>query len=372
MYNLEQILCTITGMERFTLQPAAGAQGELTGATLIAAYHAKRGDEKRTKMIVPDSAHGTNPATANMAGFEVIEVKSNEDGLVDLASLRAAMNDEVAGIMLTNPNTLGLFDTQIAEIAAIVHDGGGLLYYDGANLNGILGVARPGDMGFDIVHLNLHKTFSTPHGGGGPGSGVVGVKQHLAPFLPSPLVAKNENGYYLDYDRPDSIGRMLAFHGNFGVLVKAYTYLLTLGAAGLREVAENAVLNANYLRVLLREHYHIPFDRLCKHEFVATPGRLKEEQGATTLDIAKRLLDYGYHPPTIYFPLIVADALLIEPTETESRERIDDFAAALIQIATEAEADADLLKEAPHAMPIGRVDEVGAARKPILRYRAEN
>ncbi len=372
MYNLEQILCTVTGMERFTLQPAAGAQGELTGATLIAAYHAKRGDEKRTKMIVPDSAHGTNPATANMAGFEVIEVKSNEDGLVDLASLRAAMNDEVAGIMLTNPNTLGLFDTQIAEIAAIVHDGGGLLYYDGANLNGILGVARPGDMGFDIVHLNLHKTFSTPHGGGGPGSGVVGVKQHLAPFLPSPLVAKNENGYYLDYDRPDSIGRMLAFHGNFGVLVKAYTYLLTLGAAGLREVAENAVLNANYLRVLLREHYHIPFDRLCKHEFVATPGRLKEEQGATTLDIAKRLLDYGYHPPTIYFPLIVADALLIEPTETESRERIDDFAAALIQIATEAEADADLLKEAPHAMPIGRVDEVGAARKPILRYRAEN
>lgn len=372
MYNLEQILCTITGMERFTLQPAAGAQGELTGAMLIAAYHAKRGDTKRTKMIVPDSAHGTNPATANMAGFEVIEVKSNENGLVDVASLRAAMNDEVAGIMLTNPNTLGLFDTQIAEIAAIVHDGGGLLYYDGANLNGILGVARPGDMGFDIVHLNLHKTFSTPHGGGGPGSGVVGVKQHLAPFLPSPLVAKNENGYYLDYDRPDSIGRMLAFHGNFGVLVKAYTYLLTLGAAGLREVAENAVLNANYLRVLLREHYHIPFDRLCKHEFVATPGRLKDAQGATTLDIAKRLLDYGYHPPTIYFPLIVADALLIEPTETESRERIDDFAAALIQIAAEARADADLLEEAPHTMPIGRVDEVGAARKPILRYRAEN
>lgn len=370
MYNLDQTLSVVTGMDRFTLQPAAGAHGELTGVMIIAAYHAKRGDTKRTKMIVPDSAHGTNPATANMAGFDVIEVKSNERGLVDVASLRAVMNDEVAGIMLTNPNTLGLFEEEITEIAAIVHDGGGLLYYDGANLNGILGVARPGDMGFDIVHLNLHKTFSTPHGGGGPGSGVVGVKQHLEAFLPSPLVAKNESGYYFDHDRPDSIGRILAFHGNFGVLVRAYTYLLTLGAQGLREVSENAVLNANYLRVLLRDHYDIPFDRLCKHEFIATPERLKQEYGVTTLDIAKRLLDYGYHPPTIYFPLIVAEALLVEPTETESRERIDNFAAALIKIADEAKTDASLLKNAPHNMPIGRVDEVGAARKPILSYRA--
>lgn len=370
MYNLERALCEVTGMDRFTLQPAAGAQGELTGAMIIAAYHAKRGDTRRTKMIVPDSAHGTNPATANMAGFDVIEVKSNERGLVDVPSLRAAMSEEVAGIMLTNPNTLGLFEEEIAEIAAIVHAGGGLLYYDGANLNGILGVARPGDMGFDIVHLNLHKTFSTPHGGGGPGSGVVGVKDHLAPFLPSPLVAKNDEGYYFDYDRPDSIGKMLAFHGNFSVLVRAYTYLLALGAEGLREVSENAVLNANYLRMKLRDHYHIPFDRLCKHEFIATPGRLKEEYGVTTLDIAKRLLDYGYHPPTIYFPLIVPEALLIEPTETESRQRLDDFAAAMIKIASEAIADARLLKEAPHKMPVQRVDEVGAARKPILRYQA--
>lgn len=372
LYNLDRILCEVTGMDRFTMQPAAGAQGELAGAMIMAAYHAKRGDLKRRKMIVPDSAHGTNPATANMAGFDVVEVKSNERGLVDLPSLKAVINDEVAGIMLTNPNTLGLFEEEIAEIAEVVHGCGGLLYYDGANLNGIMGVARPGDMGFDIVHLNLHKTFSTPHGGGGPGSGVVGVKQHLEPFLPAPLVAKNRDGFYFDHDRPDSIGSLLAFHGNFSVLVRAYTYLLTLGATGLREVSESAVLNANYLRTKLRDHYHIPFDRLCKHEFIATPGQLKQDYGITTLDIAKRLLDYGYHPPTIYFPLIVPEALLIEPTETETRERIDDFADIMIKIAAEAAADASLLKDAPHAMPIARVDEVGAARKPILRYRPEN
>ncbi len=370
MYHLEQMLCEVTGMDRFTLQPAAGAQGELTGALLMRAYHAKRGEHQRNKMIVPDSAHGTNPATASMAGFQVVEVKSNERGLVDVDSLRAVMSDEVAGIMLTNPNTLGLFETDIEEIAQIVHENGGLLYYDGANLNGMLGVARPGDMGFDIVHLNLHKTFSTPHGGGGPGSGVVGVKKELEPFLPVPLVAKDESGYYLDTDRPDSIGRMLAFHGNFGVLVRAYTYLLTLGGEGLREVGENAVLNANYLRTLLREHYEIPFDRLCKHEFIATPGDLKAKHGVTTLDIAKRLLDYGYHPPTIYFPLIVGEALMIEPTETETRERLDNFATAMAAIAQEAKTQPDLLTEAPHQMPIHRVDEVGAARKPILRYRA--
>lgn len=371
MYDLDSMLCAVTGMDRFTLQPAAGAHGELVGALLIAAYHAKRGDVRRTKMIVPDSAHGTNPATANMSGFTVVEVKSNERGLVDIPSLRAAMNDEVAGIMLTNPNTLGLFEEDIAEIAEIVHGGGGLLYYDGANLNGMLGVARPGDMGFDIVHLNLHKTFGTPHGGGGPGSGAVGVKDHIAPFLPGPLVDKNDSGYFFDGDRPDSIGRVVTFHGNFSVLVKTYTYLLTLGADGVREAGENAVLNANYLRHLLRDHYTIPFDRLCKHEFIATPAELKQKYGVTTLDIAKRLLDYGYHPPTIYFPLVVPEALLIEPTETETRERIDDFAAAMIAIATEAATNVELLHEAPHNMPIGRVDQTQAARKPILRYQAD-
>ncbi len=370
MYDLEQALCTITGMDRYTLQPAAGAQGELTGALLIKAYHQQRGDSQRTKMLVPDSAHGTNPATANVAGFDVVEIKSNQRGLVDIASLKAAMNDQVAGIMLTNPNTLGLFEEDIEQIASIVHDGGGLLYYDGANLNGMLGVARPGDMGFDIVHLNLHKTFSTPHGGGGPGSGVVGVKAFLADYLPVPLVSKGEQGYYLVHELPYSIGRMLAFYGNFGVLVKAYTYILSLGKDGLQEAGENAVLNANYLRHLLRNSYQIPFDRLCKHEFIATPEKLKAERGVTTLQIAKRLLDYGYHPPTVYFPLIVSEALMIEPTETESKERLDDFAATMQRIAQEAEEQPQLLEQAPHNTVVRRVDEVTAARKPILRYSA--
>lgn len=372
MYDLEQLLCEVTGMDRFTLQPAAGAQGELTGALIIKTYHQKRGDTRRTKMLVPDSAHGTNPATANMAGFQVVEVKSNERGLVDLEHLREVMDETVAGIMLTNPNTLGLFEEEIDDIAQIVHDRGGLLYYDGANLNGILGVARPGDMGFDIVHLNLHKTMSTPHGGGGPGSGAVGVKAALEPLLPRPLVSKNDQGYYLDHDGPDSIGHMLAFYGNFGVLIRAYTYLLALGAEGLREAGENAVLNANYLRHGLREHYHIPFDRLCKHEFIATPGELKDEHGVTTLDIAKRLLDYGYHPPTVYFPLIVPEALMFEPTETENRQRLDDFIDSMIAIAQEAKTNPTLLQEAPHETYIRRVDEVQAARKPVLRYRPEN
>lgn len=369
MYELDRDLSTITGMDQFSLQPAAGAHGELTGAMLIRAYHKKRGDTKRTKIIAPDSAHGTNPATANMAGFDVVEVKSNERGLVDVESLRAVISDEVAGIMLTNPNTLGLFEEEIKEIAEIVHGCGGLLYYDGANLNGIMGVARPGDMGFDIIHLNLHKSFGTPHGGGGPGSGAVGVKKHLAHLLPGPVVAKGEEGYYFDHDRPDSIGRMLAFHGNFGVLVKTYTYIKALGAEGVRRVSENAVLNANYLMHRLRNHYYIPYDRLCKHEFIATPKELKDKYGVTTLDIAKRLLDYGYHPPTVYFPLVVPEALLIEPTETETRQRIDAFADALITIAEEAKNDPELVKGAPHKMPIGRVDEVGAARKPVLRYQ---
>jgi glycine dehydrogenase subunit 2 len=371
MHDLERALCTITGMDRFTLQPAAGAQGELTGALLIKAYHQQRGDSKRTKMLVPDSAHGTNPATANVAGFDVVEIKSNQRGLVDIASLQAAMNDQVAGIMLTNPNTLGLFEEDIEEIARIVHDGGGLLYYDGANLNGMLGVARPGDMGFDIVHLNLHKTFGTPHGGGGPGSGAVGVKAFLADYLPVPLVSRGEQGYYLDFDVPFSIGQMLAFYGNFGVLVKAYTYILSLGKDGLREAGENAVLNANYLRQQLRDSYQIPFDRLCKHEFVATPSKLKAERGVSTLQIAKRLLDYGYHPPTVYFPLIVSEALMIEPTETESKQRLDDFAETMRLIAQEAMEQPELLEQAPHQTVVRRVDEVTAARKPVLRYSAD-
>jgi glycine dehydrogenase subunit 2 len=372
MYDLEQRLCAVTGMDRFTLQPAAGAHGELTGAMIIKAYHQQRGDLRRTKMLVPDSAHGTNPATANVVGFSVQEVRSNERGLVDLDALRAAMSDEVAGIMLTNPNTLGLFEEDILEIAQIVHDGGGLLYYDGANLNGMLCVARPGDMGFDIVHLNLHKTFGTPHGGGGPGSGPVGVKGFLAQYLPTPLVGKNEEGYFLETADPHAIGSVMAFYGNFGVLVRAYTYLLALGAEGLREAGENAVLNANYLRMALRDVYHIPFDRICKHEFIATPGSLKDEHGVNTMAIAKRLLDYGYHPPTVYFPLIVEEALMIEPTETESRETLDAFAATMRQIAEEAKTQPDLVQQAPHQAVIKRVDEVSAARKPILRYSVKD
>ncbi len=368
MYNLDKALCEVTGLERFSLQPAAGAHGELAGALIIKAYHKKRGDEKRNVMLVPDSAHGTNPATANVAGFKVKEIKSNERGLVDLESLRAAMNDEVAGIMLTNPNTLGLFEEDILQIAQIVHDGGGLLYYDGANLNGMLGVARPGDMGFDIVHLNLHKTFSTPHGMGGPGSGAVGVKAFLADFLPTPVVEHGDSGFYLDYQRPDTIGPMMAFYGNFGVLVKAYTYILALGSEGLREAGENAVLNANYLRHELRDTYHIPFDRLCKHEFIATPGDLKKQHGTTTLQIAKRLLDYGYHPPTVYFPLIVEEALMVEPTETETKERLDEFVDTLKTIAEEAQTQPELLQNAPYQTVIRRVDEVTAARRPLLKY----
>lgn len=370
MYNTDKMLCEITGMDRYTLQPAAGAHGEMTGVMIIKAYHQDRQDSKRTKMLVPDSAHGTNPATANVVGYEVVEIKSDADGLVDLNDLRSKMNDEVAGLMLTNPNTLGLFETNIKEIAAIVHEGGGLLYYDGANLNGIIGVARPGDMGFDVVHLNLHKTFGTPHGGGGPGSGPVGVKSFLAPFLPVPLVAKEEDTYYFDYDRPQSLGRVKDFYGNFGVIVKAYAYILALGGEGLRLACEHAVLNANYIRHHLRGVYHIPFDRICKHEFIASGQYQMEEAHISTLDIAKRLIDYGYHPPTIYFPLIVKEAMMIEPTETESQARLDDFIMALKNIAREAQEDGELLKTAPCTTPVNRLDEVGAARNPKVKWEA--
>jgi glycine dehydrogenase subunit 2 len=368
IYNADKLLAEITGMDRISFQPAAGAHGELTGLMIIKAFHESRGDYNRNKIIVPDSAHGTNPASAAMAGFSVIEVKSDQRGGVDLEALKAMMNDEVAGLMLTNPNTLGLFDENIDAIADIVHQAGGLLYYDGANANAILGISRPGDMGFDVVHLNLHKTFSTPHGGGGPGSGPVGVKKELVPFLPVPLVEKKGEKYILDYDRPLSIGRVRAFYGNFSVVVKAYAYILSMGSKGLKQVSEAAVLNANYIMSKLKDYYHLPYDRTCMHEVVFS-GKKQKDMGVSTLDIAKRLLDFGYHPPTVYFPLIVKEALMIEPTETESRETLDDFIAAMIQIANEAETNPDIVKNAPHATVISRPDEAKAARKPVLKYQ---
>ncbi|NLW22832.1 MAG: aminomethyl-transferring glycine dehydrogenase subunit GcvPB [Tissierellia bacterium] len=368
MYELDQALCEISGMDKMTLQPAAGAHGELTGLALIKAYHEHRGDTKRTKIIVPDSAHGTNPASAVMAGFDTIEIKSTEEGLVDIESLKAALSDEVAGLMLTNPNTLGLFEREIVEIAKLVHDCGGLVYYDGANANAILGKVRPGDMGFDVVHFNLHKTFSTPHGGGGPGSGPVGVKKKLIDFLPTPTVEKDGDRYYLNYNIPHSVGRMKDFYGHFGVLVRAYTYILTMGRDGLNKVSDIAVLNANYLASRLKDYYNLPEeDTIYKHEFVLA-GLKGELSEVTTLDVAKRLLDYGYHPPTVYFPLIVREAIMVEPTETESRETLDEFADALIKIAEEAKENPDMLREAPHNTPVRRVNETQAARNPILKY----
>ncbi|TNJ63789.1 glycine dehydrogenase subunit 2 [Paenibacillus hemerocallicola] len=365
LYTLQNDLAEITGMDRVTLQPAAGAHGEWTGLMLIRAYHESRG-EKRTKVIVPDSSHGTNPASATVAGFDTITIKSDDRGLVDLDALRAAVGSDTAALMLTNPNTLGLFEEQIVEIARIVHEAGGLLYYDGANSNAILGIARPGDMGFDVVHLNLHKTMSTPHGGGGPGAGPVGVKQKLVPFLPAPNVARRADGtYYLDTDYPQSIGRVKAFYGNFGILVRAYTYIRTLGGKGLRQVSENAVLNANYMMRRLASHYDVPFDRPCKHEFVMS-GKRQKKLGVRTLDIAKRLLDFGYHPPTIYFPLNVEECIMIEPTETESKETLDAFIDTMIQIAKEAEDNPELVVNAPYTTVVKRLDEAQAARKPVL------
>ncbi|GAB6936134.1 MAG: aminomethyl-transferring glycine dehydrogenase subunit GcvPB [Bacillota bacterium] len=367
MWHLQEYLAEITGMDAVTLQPAAGAHGEWTGLMMIRAYYEARG-EKRTKVLVPDSAHGTNPASATVAGLETVTVPSNERGLVDLEALKRLADENTAALMLTNPNTLGLFEEQIVEIAKIVHDVGGLLYYDGANANAIMGIARPGDMGFDVVHLNLHKTFTTPHGGGGPGAGPVGVKKALIPFLPVPVVVKEGDRYRLDYDRPQSIGRVKGFYGNFGMLVRAYAYIRTMGPDGLRQVAENAVLNANYLMRRLAPYFDLPYDRHCKHEFVLS-GRRQKKLGVRTLDMAKRLLDFGFHPPTIYFPLIVDECLMIEPTETESKETLDAFADAMIQIAKEAEENPDIVLSAPHTTVVKRLDEVRAARKPILRWR---
>jgi glycine dehydrogenase subunit 2 len=367
LYEMQGYLGEITGMDGFTLQPAAGAHGEMTGLMLIAAYHQARQDAKRTKVIVPDSAHGTNPASAAMVGFEVVEVKSDANGDVDLESLKSVVGDDTAALMLTNPNTVGLSDHHIDKIAAIVHAAGGLLYYDGANLNAIMGKARPGDMGFDVMHINLHKTFSTPHGGGGPGSGPVGCKQALVPFLPVPVVTKTADGYSFDYNRPQSIGKVQSFYGNISVIVKAYAYIRTLGP-DLKLASEYAVLNANYIMSQLKGPFEMAFDRVCKHEFVITGDKQKRESGVSTLDMAKRLLDFGIHPPTIYFPLIVHEALMIEPTETESKETLDDFIKVMLQIADEAKLNPEILHEAPHNTPVGRLDEVGAARKPVLRW----
>ncbi|MHA2857345.1 aminomethyl-transferring glycine dehydrogenase subunit GcvPB [Paenibacillus lautus] len=365
LFTLQNDLAALTGMDQVTLQPAAGAHGEWTGLMLIRAYHESRG-EKRTKVIVPDSSHGTNPASATVAGYDTITIKSNERGMVDLDALRAVVGEDTAALMLTNPSTLGLFEEQIVEIAEIVHDAGGLLYYDGANSNAIMGITRPGDMGFDVVHLNLHKTMSTPHGGGGPGAGPVGVKSLLIPFLPKPIVSKRDDGtFYWDYDRPQSIGRVKAFYGNFGILVRAYAYIRTYGPEGLRRVSELAVLNANYMMHRLAPYYEVAYPGLCKHEFVLS-GRKLKEYGVRTLDVAKRLLDFGYHPPTIYFPLNVEECIMIEPTETESKETLDGFIDTMIQIAKEAESTPDVVINAPYTTVVKRLDETTAARKPVL------
>lgn len=371
MYDMEGMLSEIAGMDGFTLQPAAGAHGELTGLMIIKAYHEYHKDTKRTKIIVPDSAHGTNPATAQLCGFDIVEIKSDAEGSVDLDALKAVLGDDIAGLMLTNPSTLGLFETNIKEIARLVHEAGGLLYYDGANMNAIMGVSRPGDMGFDVVHFNLHKTFSTPHGGGGPGSGPVGVKEKLIPFLPYPVIQVNDEDemFELDFDRPLSIGKVKSFYGNFQVIVKAYTYIKMMGSNGLKQASEMAVLNANYIKEELKGIYELPIDKVCKHEFVFSG--IKDNHDVTTLDIAKRLLDYGYHPPTIYFPLIIHDAIMIEPTETESKEEMDGFIEVMKLIAEEAKKDPELLKNAPYTTQVRRIDEVKAARDLILKYKPE-
>lgn len=371
MYKLAELLGEVTGMDSFSLQPAAGAQGELAGLMVIRAYHDHRGDSKRRKILIPDTAHGTNPASAAMAGLEIVEIKSDTEGNVDLEDLSAHLDDQVAGLMLTNPSTLGLFEINIEEIAAMVHEAGGLLYYDGANMNAIMGIVRPGDMGFDVVHLNLHKTFSTPHGGGGPGAGPVGVKAGLEDFLPKPLVCQKEDGsYYLEEDRPLSIGRLRSFYGNFGVLVKAYAYILTMGGEGLKAASQQAVLNANYLRSLLTEFMEAASPRICMHEFVLT-AQLQKQAGFSALDIAKRMIDFSIHPPTIYFPLIVKEAMMFEPVETESKESLDEAAAVMRRIIEEGYRDPSVLHNAPMTKAVGRLDDTKAARKPVLVYPPE-
>ncbi len=388
-WNLDKALAEITGMSQFTFNPCAGAHGELTGLMIMRRYHMLRGDLKRTKIIVPDSAHGTNPASAAVCGLEVVVVKSKADGLVDVNDLKPLLGDDIAGIMLTNPNTLGLFEKDIKEIAALIHDCGGLLYYDGANMNALLGVARPGDMGFDVLHLNLHKSFSTPHGGGGPGSGPVGVCEKLAPYLPVPKVVKEEDGSFTVVGRPgdggeecaQAAGTVSGFLGNFGVILRAYAYILTLGNENIKYVGRYATLAANYIKESLKEYYKLPVQSVCKHEFVFdglvdNGARISEDgtverEGATTLDVAKRLLDFGFHAPTIYFPLLYHQTIMIEPTETESLETMDAFIEVMKTIAEEAAESPEILKSAPHNAPITRPDETTAARHTILKYQDE-
>jgi glycine dehydrogenase subunit 2 len=377
MWLLQASLSEICGLPHVSLQPSAGSHGELAGLLLTRAYHADRG-ETRTKVLAPDTSHGTNPASVTMAGYEVVKVATDERGGVEMDDLRGKIDDDVACLMLTNPNTLGLFDENIAEIAALIHEAGGTLYYDGANLNAVMGHSRPGDMGFDIVHVNLHKSFSQPHGGGGPGSGPIAVSERIEPFLPRPQVFRRESGngsgptYDLDFDRPKSIGRLRGFQGNFGVFVRSYAYILSLGGDGLSEASETAVLNANYLKALLAEgrsgeRLPVAFDRHCMHEFVLSGKPMKRDLGVATLDLAKRLLDFGFHPPTVYFPLLVDEALMVEPTETETKESLDAFAEAIEQILTEAEVDPEKARQAPYTTPVRRLDEVKATRRPVVR-----
>ena len=369
LHNFEKYLCALFGYDAFSFQPAAGAHGELTSLLMIKAYHRDRGQGKRDKVIVPDSSHGTNPASVNMIGWKAVQVRSNVRGGIDLDELKKSAGEDTAALMLTNPNTLGLFDENILEVADIVHKAGGMLYYDGANANATLGIVRPADLGFDVAHFNLHKTFATPHGGGGPGSGPVGVNRQLKPFLPVPRVEKKGKTFKLNGKFPKSIGRVHSFHGNINVIIKAYAYLLSVGREGMKDVAQNAVLNANYVMNRLKQHYHLPYDRTCQHEFVISAKWQKEKSGVKALDIAKRLIDYGFHPPTIYFPLIVSEALMIEPTETESKETLDKFCDAMISIAKECEVEPELVKGAPYSTPVSRLDETKAAREPKLTWK---
>ena len=368
-YNLQQALASLSGLEEFTLNPFAGAHGELTGLMVMRQYHMLRGDNKRTKVIVPDTAHGTNPASAMVSGLEVVEVKSRPNGSIDIEDLKPLLDDTVAGIMMTNPNTVGMFETEIKEIAKLVHEAGGLLYYDGANFNPLLGKVRPGDMGFDIMHINLHKTFSTPHGGGGPGSGPVGVAKHLVELLPAPRVVKKEDGTFaVVTDGDKSLGSISTFFGNFGVMMKAYAYILTLGRDGIRNVGPMATLNANYIKESLKDLYKLPINGVCKHEFVFD-GLADKSTGVTTLNVAKRLLDFGFHAPTIYFPLLFHESMMIEPTETESKETLDEFIDVMRRVAKEAAEDPETVKAAPLTTCISHPDETSAAKNPVLSYR---
>jgi glycine dehydrogenase subunit 2 len=372
MWRLQEALIEVSGLQACSLQPAAGSQGELTGLMLMRAYFADRGEaDRRDTVVTADTAHGTNPASVTMAGYKLAKVRTDARGNVDVQHLRELVDERTAGLMLTNPSTLGLFDEHIEEIAAIFHDVGALLYYDGANLNAVCGISRPGDMGFDIVHINLHKTFSQPHGGGGPGGGPIVVRDKLEPYLPVPAVVKDGDSFRLDFDRPKSIGKVRGYTGPFGVFVRSYAYIRSYGPR-LREMSEIAVLNANYLLARLKDVYDLPFDRLCMHEFVLSARTLKREHGITATDVAKRLMDYGFHPPTIYFPLVVAEALMIEPTETEAKETLDDFADAMLAIAREATDDPDVVKDAPHARPVKRLDEVRAAKRAVVKYGFED